>query len=142
MDAVSFVAALTAPLTVAATAFTAYFNRRYDFKQKQLELYETRRLDAVNNFADAFAKLYKASVNHDTAVRCALAATYMVIPYYEEPVRERLNDFAFRLRADVGREEIYDSFEECLSLVSTSTTQPTRSLRRPLSGISKRLQRK
>ena len=142
MDAVSFVAALAAPLTVVATAFTAYCNRRYDFKQKQLELYESRRLDAVKGFTEAFAKLHNVSHNAGSAIRDALAATYTMIPYYEEPVRSKLIYLTYMLRDGAEQEDIYGVFEDCLSLVSTSTTQPTRSLQRVLSEISKRLLRK
>ncbi len=136
---ISIIAASAAPLTVIATAFTAYFNRRYDFKQKQLELYETRRLDATAAFSESFAKLHNVSQNTNSFIRDALAATYMVMPYYEEPVRERLNGLASLLRSDTGREEIYASFEECLSLISSVTTTQSKILQRVRLRISNRL---
>lgn len=120
-DMVSVIAALTAPLTVLATAFTACWNRYHDTRQTQLALYEARRLDATNAFAESFSKLYKASANYDASVRAALAATYMVIPYYDEPARQKLQGLASLLRAGVQREEIYAAFEECLSFFSAST---------------------
>ena len=121
LDWVSILAAAVAPLTVIATVLTAYWNHRYDFRQKRLELYETRRLDATAAFAEAFAKLYKASASYDSAVRSALAATYVVMPYYREPARKKLSELASLLRRGTDREEIYAAFESCLSHLATTT---------------------
>lgn len=138
MDLVSVIAASAAPLTIIGTAVVTIVNRHYDIKQKQTELYEARRLDAVNNFADTFAKMHETTVNTGAALRNALAAVYMVIPYFEPSVRENLSALARLLRTGAAREDIYTSFDECLNLISLSTTQSSRSLQRVRSGKSMR----
>lgn len=123
MDLVSIIAASAAPLTIIGTTVVTIVNRHYDMKQKQIDLYEARRLDAINNFADAFAKLHGASSNLDSAIRGALAATFAVIPYAEPSVRKELNDLSSLLHSRVEIDWIYDSFEQCLNLISASTAE-------------------
>ena len=123
MNVVSIIAASTAPLTVICTMLTAFCARHQETKQKQIELYETRRLDAINSFSNTFAKLYNSTVTCDSVIREALAATYTVIPYSEPACREPLNALVCLLRTKANKQEIYDKFDECLGLISSANIQ-------------------
>ena len=79
MNIASIIAAFAAPLTIIATVVTTWLTRGYDLKQKQLEFYETRRMDAINAFAESFAKLHSATATRTSAIQSVLAATYKVL---------------------------------------------------------------
>lgn len=130
MNIASIIAAFAAPLTIIATVVTTWLTRGYDLKQKQLEFYETRRMDAINAFAESFAKLHSATATRTSAIQSVLAATYLVMPYVPETEMYGFEVLIEELRSGAELTTIYQSFDYCLNRLVSSTELQDKSRRK------------
>lgn len=116
-EIIALIAALTGPLTIITTASVERAKTRNELRIAQMEIYETRRLDAIKDFADSFSKLYGATVNRGAAVRSALSATYEVSAYAPQSAQKQLSKLIKVLQQNADNNDIYPLFEESLGLI-------------------------
>ena len=87
-------------------------------------------MDAINAFAESFAKLHSATATRTSAIQSALAATYLVMPYVPETEMYGFEVLIEELRSGAELTTIYQSFDYCLNRLASSTKLQDKSRRK------------